>query len=112
MKYAAVLNDTVIIITDSAEKPVFPPTLDGKEVMAIEIYPDEKVCIGMKYTEEDGFQGECLQEKLMAQKELPQQPQVEYISREDFDLLDITYSDTMYYITEENGMITMKRGEE
>lgn len=42
----------------------------------------------------------------------PPQPQVEYISREDFDLLDITYKAVTYYITEEDGTITMRQGEE
>lgn len=41
-----------------------------------------------------------------------QQPQVEYISREDFDLLDVTYKSVTYYIEEQDGTITMKRGEE
>lgn len=39
-------------------------------------------------------------------------PQVEYISREDFDLLDVTYKSVTYYIEEQDGTITMKRGEE
>lgn len=42
----------------------------------------------------------------------PPQPQVEHISREDFDLLDVTYKAVTYYITEEDGAITMRQGEE
>lgn len=59
MKYAAVLDNTVILIVNENEPHKFPPTLDGREVKTIEIYPDENVCIGMTYTEEEGFKGEC-----------------------------------------------------
>lgn len=34
------------------------------------------------------------------------------ITREDFDLLDVTYKGNIYYITEEDGTITMTEGED
>lgn len=36
---------------------------------------------------------------------------IKRISREEFDLLDVTYSETIYYITEIDGSITIKEGE-
>lgn len=44
-------------------------------------------------------------------KPKPVQPNVVYLSREDFDLLDVTTADTVYYVTEPNGNVTMMRGD-
>lgn len=62
MKYAGVLEKKVILVVDAEKPPIFQPTLDGREVKTVEIYNDENVCIGMSYTEEEGFRGECPKE--------------------------------------------------
>lgn len=108
MNYAAVCDNRVILTMEARERPVFPPTIDGREVSTVEIYQDENVCIGMTYTEEEGFKGECPKEP----KPEPPKPTTVHISREDFDLLDVTYKSVTYYIEETDGTITMKRGEE
>lgn len=38
-------------------------------------------------------------------------PKTVDISRLEFDLLDMTYADTEYHIIEENGVITVVKGE-
>lgn len=42
----------------------------------------------------------------------PKKQEVTRISREDFDLLDVTYKETVYFIVEADGTITMTQGEE
>lgn len=39
------------------------------------------------------------------------EPKIVHIDRTNFDLLDMTYNDTTYYISEENGTITIVKGE-
>lgn len=41
----------------------------------------------------------------------PKQPEIINISREDFDLLDATADNTIYYITEPSGTVTVKKGD-
>lgn len=41
----------------------------------------------------------------------PKPMSIIYISREEFSLLDATASDTIYYVTENNGTVTMIKGE-
>lgn len=40
-----------------------------------------------------------------------QQTRTVYLSREDFNLLDVTDSNTIYYVSEINGMMTMIKGD-
>ena len=77
MKYAAICENSVILVIETEEKPNFAPTADGREVTAIEIYPDEKVCIGMTYTEEEGFKGEC------PEPPKPQPTEIEILQKEN-----------------------------
>lgn len=58
------------------------------------------------------------QEKLMRlngvkslTKPKEKQTRVTYLSREDFNLLDATDSNTIYYVTEINGTMTMIKGD-
>lgn len=44
-------------------------------------------------------------------KPKPKQPEIVNISREDFNLLDALTDNTIYYVTEKNGTITMIKGE-
>ena len=46
MKFAGILDDTVIIIEEKNEKPVYPPTNDGLKVITMEC--DDTVQIGDK----------------------------------------------------------------
>ena len=39
------------------------------------------------------------------------EPEIIYIDREDFDLLDVTYSNVTYYINEMNGTVKVQKGE-
>lgn len=41
----------------------------------------------------------------------PKQPEIINISREDFYLLDATADNTIYYITEPDGTVTVKKGD-
>lgn len=88
MKYAAICDDTVILVVERDEPPIFAPTADGREVSTVEIYNDEKVCIGMTYTEEEGFRGECPKEPVQqpTEQELVQAEmllnQIEIMSRQ------------------------------
>lgn len=41
----------------------------------------------------------------------PDPVKTERISREDFDLLDVQDENTIYYIIEDNGQVTVKKGE-
>lgn len=41
----------------------------------------------------------------------PKQPEIINISREDFNLLDATADNTIYYITEPSGTVTVKKGD-
>lgn len=40
-----------------------------------------------------------------------QQTRTVYLSREDFNLLDATETNTIYYVTEPNGNVTMMKGD-
>ena len=46
MKYAGIVNNTVIIIDEINEKPVYPPTNDGLKVITMEC--DDTVQVGDK----------------------------------------------------------------
>lgn len=41
----------------------------------------------------------------------PKQPEIISISREDFGLLDATADNTIYYIAEPDGTVTVKKGD-
>lgn len=47
------------------------------------------------------------------QQEQPKEPEPTelHLTREDFDLLDVTYATTTYHILEEDNTITIQRGE-
>lgn len=51
-KWAMLIDDIVIDIKESENMPKYPPTPDGKEVMAVEVNYDENV--GLGYTYENG----------------------------------------------------------
>lgn len=111
MRYAGVFETRVIIIEEAPTAPVYPPVPNCGEVQTVPIPADTLVSVGMHYTPEEGFTGEYIPPRPPQPPE-PPQPQVEYIGREDFDLLDITYKSVTYHITEEDGTITMRQGEE
>ena len=51
------------------------------------------------------------EERRIAQRNAPVLLQTQYITREDFDLLDAQDDHTLYYILEEDGTTTMLKGE-
>lgn len=46
MKYAGILNDTVVIVEENFKPPVYPPTNDGLKITTVEC--DDTVQIGDK----------------------------------------------------------------
>lgn len=51
------------------------------------------------------------EERRIAERNAPVLLQTQYITREDFDLLDAQDDNTLYYIQEEDGSTTMVKGE-
>ena len=58
-RYAVIADADVIDILNKKEQPHFPPTNDGKEVLAVEIPTGVSVSIGMQYIDGE-FVGEYI----------------------------------------------------
>lgn len=98
MPFYAQLNDNNICTSVSS----LSDEVDYPNMMEIESY--DTTLLGKHWNGTEW-------EEVPKPQPVPQQ-QEEHISREEFDLLDVTYKYITYFIHEEDGTITMQQGEE
>lgn len=51
MRFAMIADTDVIDIAEAKEAPIFPPTNDGIEIVAVEIAEGVQVSVGMQYVD-------------------------------------------------------------